>query len=150
MNTLIKVISVNISEEKGTVKQACSYIELDSTGVKHDAHAGNWHRQVSMLGVESVQRFEALSARKIAFGEFAENITTEGLELFHTKPGDRFFNDQVELEVTQIGKSCHGTSCNIFREVGACVMPKEGIFCKVVRGGTLKPGDSLMYAPKKQ
>jgi MOSC domain-containing protein YiiM len=148
MQTQIKIVSVNISEEKGTVKQACSSIVLDATGVKHDAHAGDWHRQVSMLGIESVQRFEALSGRKIIFGEFAENITTEGLELYETKPGDRFYNEHIELEVTQIGKSCHGTSCSIFREVGACVMPKEGIFCKVLRGGILRPGDTLAYAPK--
>ncbi|MDK2908913.1 MAG: hypothetical protein PWR20_480 [Bacteroidales bacterium] len=149
MERTIHIVSVNISEQKGTVKHPCDDIILGPLGVEGDAHAGKWHRQVSLLGVESIQRFEALSGRKVAYGEFAENITTAGLELYKTRPGDRFVGDEIELEVTQIGKKCHGTSCAIFVEVGDCVMPREGIFCRVVRGGKLKPGMKLLYIPKE-
>jgi len=144
----IKILSTNISVKKGTVKKPVDYIELNNNGIKDDAHAGSWHRQVSMLGVESFDRFSELAGRKINFGEFAENITTEGMELFHTAPFDRFSNKNIELEVTQIGKKCHGDSCAIYREVGNCVMPKEGIFVRVIRGGKVKSGDILEYHPK--
>ncbi len=144
----IKVLSVNISTEKGTVKKPVESIELTEKGIPNDAHAGSWHRQVSMLGKESFDRFAKLAGREINFGEFAENITTEGLELVNTKPGDRFVGENVELEVTQIGKKCHGDSCAIYREVGNCVMPKEGIFVWVKREGMLKPGDVLEYIPR--
>ncbi len=145
---LIKIISTNISVEKGTVKIPVDQIELNEYGVKGDAHAGSWHRQVSMLGTESFNKFSEIADREIAFGEFAENITTEGMELFKATPLDRFSNKNIELEVTQIGKKCHGDSCAIFREVGNCVMPKEGIFVRVLKGGTLKTGDVLEYRPK--
>jgi len=144
----IKILSTNISVEKGTVKKPVDQIELNNYGVQGDAHAGNWHRQVSMLGTESFKKFSEIAGREIAFGEFAENITTEGMELFKTTPLDRFSNANIELEVTQIGKKCHGDSCAIFREVGNCVMPKEGIFVRVIKGGTLKIGDVLEYHPK--
>ena len=144
----VKVLSVNISTEKGTIKLPVESIELNEYGVANNAHSGEWHRQVSMLGKESFDRFAKLAGREIKFGEFAENITTEGLELVNTKPGDRFVGENVEFEVTQIGKSCHGDSCAIYREVGNCVMPKEGIFLWVKRSGLLKPGDHLDYIPK--
>ena len=144
----IKILSTNVSVEKGTVKKPVSAIDLCGIGVEGDAHSGTWHRQVSMLGVESFNKFSKQAGREIAYGEFAENITTEGLELFKTAPLDRFKNDNIELEVTQIGKECHGDSCAIFREVGNCVMPKEGIFVRVVKGGNLKAGDELEYHPK--
>lgn len=147
-NKQIKIISTNISTEKGTIKKPVAQIELNDYGVKDDAHSGSWHRQVSMLGTESFKKFSEIAGRKIAFGEFAENITTEGMELFKTTPLDRFSNHEIELEVTQIGKKCHGDSCAIFREVGNCVMPKEGIFARVIRGGNLKAGDVLEYHPK--
>ncbi len=144
----VKVLSVNISKEKGTIKLPVSSILLDKTGVQNDAHSGNWHRQVSLLGIESFERFSKEAKRKITFGEFAENITTGGIELFKTLPLDRFVSDKSELEVTQIGKKCHGNNCSIFIEVGDCVMPKEGIFARVVKGGELKPGDEFVYMPK--
>ncbi len=144
----IKILSTNISTKKGTIKKPIEFIELNSHGVKNDAHAGSWHRQVSMLGTESFLKFSKEAGRKIEFGEFAENITTQGMEIFKTSPLDRFFNDNIELEVTQIGKKCHGDSCAIFREVGNCVMPKEGIFVRVIRGGIAKEGDVLEYKPK--
>jgi molybdenum cofactor synthesis domain-containing protein len=144
----IKIVSVNVSKEKGTVKKAVDFIELNENGIVGDAHAGDWHRQVSLLGIESVQEWEKLAKRKIEFGEFAENITTDGLTLFHTSPGDRFENEDIVLEVTQIGKKCHGDNCAIYREVGNCVMPKQGIFCRVLKGAKLKAGDVLRYEPK--
>jgi molybdopterin adenylyltransferase len=147
-NNMIEVLSVNISEKKGVVKHSVEEIVMDDKGINNDAHAGSWHRQVSMLGVESVERFEQKAGRKIEFGEFAENITTKGMDLFHTKPFDRFVNDDMEFEVTQIGKKCHGDNCAIYREVGNCVMPKEGIFVRVKKGGTLKAGAKFEYVPK--
>lgn len=144
----MKVISVNISKEKGTIKKPVESIELFAEGVKHDAHAGKWHRQVSMLGMESIRKFEKKAGRTIHCGEFAENITTEGLILYECLPFDIFQIGEVTLELTQIGKKCHGDQCAIFREVGNCVMPKEGIFCRVVRGGTVSPGDLIRYEPK--
>jgi len=130
MSTPITVVSVNISEKKGTIKIPVPEIVLNKLGVANDAHAGDWHRQVSLLADESVQRFTHAAGRKINYGEFAENITTKGLELVNTHPLDRLTIGDVELEITQIGKECHGTSCAIFKEVGNCVMPKEGIFAR--------------------
>lgn len=144
----IKILSTNVSTEKGTIKKPVEQIELNDHGIKDDAHSGKWHRQVSMLGIESFNKFSKEAGRTIDFGEFAENITTEGIELFKTSPLDRFSNKDIELEVTQIGKKCHGDSCAIYREVGNCVMPKEGIFVRVIRGGELKEGDVLEYHPK--
>ncbi len=144
----LKILSVNISEQKGTIKKAVDSIELTSTGVTNDAHAGKWHRQVSLLGHESIAKFEEKANRKIGFGEFAENITTEGVLLYNMHPLDILKNDDITLEVTQIGKHCHGDGCAIYREVGNCVMPKEGIFARVLKGGSLKAGDILEYYPK--
>jgi molybdenum cofactor synthesis domain-containing protein len=143
-----KVLSVNISKEKGTVKQPVEMIHLNATGVEGDAHSGKWHRQVSLLGRESFEKFSVLAGREIAYGEFAENITTDGIILYKTHPLDRFVMGEAELEVTQIGKKCHGDSCAIYREVGNCVMPKEGIFCRVIKPGTVKAGDVFEYHPK--
>jgi len=147
--TQIKVLSVNISEKKGTVKHPVNSIELNSYGVKNDAHSGSWHRQVSLLGIESFDKFSKEANRKITFGEFAENITTEGFELFKMSPLDILKGEKATLMVTQIGKKCHGDNCAIFKEVGNCVMPKEGIFAKVISGGTLTADDTFNYIPRK-
>jgi len=144
----ITVVSVNVSKEKGTIKKPVSSIILDKLGVKGDAHSGPWHRQVSMLAEESIDKFSATAGRKINYGEFAENITTRGIAVHLTNPLDRFAIGDVELEVAQIGKTCHGTSCNIFKEVGNCVMPKEGIFCRVINPGNIKAGDIINYSPR--
>jgi molybdopterin adenylyltransferase len=144
----LKILSVNISEKKGVIKKPVDSVVLNETGVLHDAHSGPWHRQVSLLGKESFDRFSLQAGRQLSFGEFAENLTTEGVELVTTRPLDRFVGENVELEVTQIGKECHGTSCAIFKEVGNCVMPKEGIFARVIRHGQVQPGDVLQYRPR--
>jgi molybdopterin adenylyltransferase len=144
----VKVLSVNISKEKGTIKQPVDAIELNEMGVKNDAHAGAWQRQVSLLARESIMKFEKNAGRKISFGEFAENITTEGILLHRTSPLDRLLIGDAELEVTQIGKKCHGSSCAIFREVGNCVMPLEGIFARVLKGGKVEAGNTVTWVPK--
>lgn len=145
----ISILSVNISLKKGTVKTPVNKIVVDAMGVVDDAHAGDWHRQVSLLGKESFDKFSIDAGRKVEYGEFAENITTEGMELFKTTPGDRFIIGNVELEVTQIGKKCHGKGCAIYTEVGNCVMPKEGIFCKVIKPGEIVAGDRMVYEPQE-
>ncbi len=145
----ITVVSVNISEEKGVIKKPVDKIVLNDKGVENDAHAGDWHRQVSLLAKESIDKFEEVLGRKLEFGEFAENITTEGITLYTMKPGDLLKIADVELEVTQIGKKCHGEGCAIFSQVGKCVMPKEGIFAKVLKTGTIKPGDEISYITKE-
>jgi len=143
-----KVISVNISEKKGTIKHPVEMITITGAGVMDDAHAGDWHRQVSLLAMESVEKFSKEAKRKINFGEFAENITTQGIDLPKCHIFDRFLIGDTELELTQIGKECHGTACAIFKEVGNCVMPKEGIFCRVLKTGKIKPNDRIVHVPK--
>jgi MOSC domain-containing protein YiiM len=142
-----KVVSVNISEKKGVIKNPVEEIIIYNQGVEKDAHAGDWHRQVSLLAKESIDKFEEVLGRKLNFGEFAENITTEGITLYTMKPGDRLKIADVEMEITQIGKKCHGDGCAIFSQVGKCVMPTEGIFAKVIHPGRIKPDDEVIYIP---
>jgi len=144
----IKILSVNVSVKKGTIKIPVDRIILSGTGVEGDAHSGNWHRQVSLLGKESFGKMESSAGRNLHYGEFAENITTEGFPIFQMKPLDRLISGSIVLEVTQIGKKCHGNNCAIMQEIGNCVMPKEGIFCRVIQGGELQEGDILEYYPK--
>ncbi len=141
----MKVVSVNISREKGTIKTPAKFIEVNESGIVSDAHAGDWHRQVSLLAIESIDKFAKKTGEKYQYGEFAENITTEGIDLIATTPGDKLKIGKVLLEVTQIGKECHGDACAIFLKAGKCVMPKEGIFCKVLAGGRISPNDEIVY-----
>lgn len=143
-----RVVSVNISQQKGTIKQPVPRILLNPDGIAEDAHCGLWHRQISLLASEDIELFSKEAGRQIAPGEFAENITTAGIDLGKVALFDRFRIGQVELEVTQIGKECHGDTCAIFREVGKCVMPKKGVFCRVLDGGEIKPEDSIEYIPQ--
>ena len=144
----IEILSVNLSAQKGTIKIPVDNALLDLRGIQGDAHAGSWHRQVSLLGIESIEKMEPAAGRKLNFGEFAENLTTRGYPLHTMRPLDRLISTNLELEVTQIGKKCHGEKCAIFRETGDCAMPREGIFCRVIRGGNIKPGDHLQYQPR--
>jgi molybdopterin adenylyltransferase len=144
----LKIVSVNISENKGTVKNAVKTIELFDLGIKGDAHSGNWHRQISLLGNESLLKMTEKTGRPLNYGELAENITTEGFPVYNLHVFDRLISGKVELEITQIGKKCHGGKCAIFRETGDCLMPTEGIFGRVISGGKLKAGDSLVHKPK--
>lgn len=149
MTSSPKVISTNISEKKGTIKTPVDYVYLNNTGVKGDAHAGMWNRQVSLLAFESIKRFEKEIGRDLECGEFAENITTAGIELHKLKPLDMLEIGECQLEITQIGKTCHGSSCDIFKATGDCVMPKEGIFGRVVRGGEVRANDEIVHIPKE-
>lgn len=142
------VVSVNISKETGTIKRPVSEITIDQRGVVGDAHAGLWHRQVSLLSQEDIDSFMTEMNRKISPGEFAENITVRGVDLNTACILDKLRIGGVEFEVTQIGKRCHGNECAIFQEVGKCVMPQKGIFCRVVSGGKIKAGDTVEYIPK--
>ncbi|MEI7526439.1 MAG: molybdenum cofactor synthesis domain-containing protein [Mariniphaga sp.] len=144
----IKVLSVNISQKKGTIKVPVDKISLSDIGIEGDAHSGKWHRQISLLGKESLDKSEPELGRKLNYGEFAENITTEGFPLYQMKPFDWLICGDILLEVTQIGKKCHGANCSIFQETGNCVMPKEGIFCRVLHGGDLQAGALFDYHPR--
>lgn len=136
------VKAVCISEKKGTAKKnvgECRFIE--DWGLEHDAHAGNWHRQVSLLSFDEVEKFRARGAN-VADGAFGENLLVEGFD-FKTFPvGTVFECNDVVLELTQIGKKCH-SECEIFHQVGDCIMPREGVFAKVLHSGVIKAGDEL-------
>ena len=151
MDKQSRVISVNISDKKGVIKEPVKQISINEQGVVNDAHAGDWHRQISLLAEESIMRFTKILGRNITYGEFAENITTKGIVLYTMTPGDiLYIGDDVILEVTQIGKKCHGEGCAIFSTVGKCVMPKEGIFCKVLQNGLIKNGDTITHIQKQK
>ena len=139
---MAKIISLNTSETTGIAKHPVDSVTLEPEhGVQGDAHARNWHRQVSLLAKESIDKMsEKLPG--LTPGSFAENITTEGLVLVDLPIGTRLASGNVELEITQIGKKCH-SKCNIYKEAGDCIMPNEGVFAKVITGGTLHKGDEL-------
>ena len=148
MSKNTEVVSANISVEKGTVKHSVPEIHLDERGIIGDAHAGAWHRQVSLLSQDSIDRFAAEMAIQLSPGDFGENIALRGIDLTTVAVLDRLQIGEVELEVTQIGKECHGDTCAIYRQVGTCIMPTEGLFCRVVHGGTIQPGDPVEYLPR--
>lgn len=134
------VTSVNISEKKGTPKHPVPEIRLKLRhGIAGDAHAGDWHRQISMLAEESVDKMRA-RLPQLKAGAFAENINTAGIDLKALPIGTRLQIGETEVEVTQIGKQCHN-DCAIKKTTGECVMPKEGIFAIVVKEGAVRPGD---------
>ncbi|MEW6375685.1 MAG: MOSC domain-containing protein [Thermodesulfobacteriota bacterium] len=139
-----KVLAVNISEDKGTKKiNVHSCVLLKDFGLKGDAHGGPWHRQVSLLANESIEKMRA-GGLNIGYGDFAENITTEGVDLVHLPIRTEIrIGNSVLLRVTQIGKECH-EHCAIYYQAGDCVMPKEGIFAEVVSEGEVKVGDAII------
>jgi len=138
------ILSVNISKNKGEIKipvPNCRLIE--DYGLEGDAHAGDWHRQVSLLAQENVDMMTAMGAKDLCPGIFAENITTKGIEL-HTLPvGTKLAVGSCLLEITQIGKECHN-HCAIYEQVGSCVMPTRGIFAKVLIGGVISNDDGIV------
>jgi len=137
-----KVVAVCISTNKGERKTPVASVELrEEHGIVGDAHAGPWHRQISLLAQESIDKMRALGL-DVTTGDFAENLTTEGINLPGLPIGTRLNIGETELEVTQIGKECH-TRCAIYHQAGDCVMPKEGIFARVLRGGVVRPGDAI-------
>jgi MOSC domain-containing protein YiiM len=140
------IVAVCISETKGERKRPVPWITLQKDhGIFGDAHAGDWHRQVSLLAIESIEKMRALGL-SVSAGDFAENITTIGIDLVALPVGSRLTIGAALLEVTQIGKECH-TRCAIYHQAGDCVMPKEGIFARVIHGGEIKPGDRIIQVP---
>ena len=139
---MAQVVSVNISEKKGTVKREVPEIQLKLRhGIVGDAHAGDWHRQISLLAEESVDRMRALLP-DLQPGAFAENVNTRGIELKSLPVGTRLRLGEAAVEITQIGKECH-SDCEIKRLTGKCVMPTEGVFAVVLREGTVRKGDEI-------
>ncbi len=139
---MAEVVSVNISEKKGTVKREVPEIRLKLRhGILGDAHAGDWHRQISLLAEESVDKMRSLLPG-LEPGAFAENINTRGLDLKSLPVGTRLRLGETVVEVTQIGKECHN-DCEIKKRTGKCVMPTEGIFAVVVTEGTVRKGDKI-------
>jgi len=143
--TLMKgrIRAISVSEKKGTRKVNVPGADLRvDCGIVGDAHAGKWHRQISLLAVESIEKMIA-SGADVSPGDFAENITTEGIDLLALSFGGRLrLGESVEIEITQFGKKCH-SDCEIFRQVGDCVMPREGIFARVIKPGRISVGDII-------
>lgn len=138
-----RIVAVCLSRETGVPKENVGRGYLrEGHGLEGDAHAGPWHRQVSLLGMESIAKMRALGL-EVGPGAFAENLTTEGIDLWRLPVGTRLrLGPEVLAEVTQIGKTCH-TGCAIFQKTGKCIMPQEGIFVRVIRGGWVAAGDAI-------
>ena len=145
---MAKILAVNISEKKKTPKITIPEGRLiEDFGLEGDAHAGKWHRQISLLGAESIEKARNGRTDGLCHGVFAENLTTEGIELFTLPVGTRLrVGAEAVLEITQIGKECH-EGCAIRQLVGQCVMPREGVFARVVKGGVVRAGDELAVLP---
>lgn len=138
-----RIVAVSISPKKGVKKTNVLLGNLiESHGLENDAHAGDWHRQVSLLAKESIARIRE-KGLDVNPGDFAENITTEGIRLWKFPVGTRMkLGEEALVEITQIGKECHNR-CAIYHQVGDCVMPREGIFVRVLKRGEVKPGDLI-------
>ena len=146
---MAEVMAVCISERKGVPKAEVPYIDVRRNhGILGDTHAGNWHRQISLLAEESVDTMRALGLT-LAPGAFAENILTRGLELKSLPVGTRLRVGETLLEVTQIGKECH-SHCEIFKKMGECIMPTNGIFTRVLHGGVMKEGDEINVCTEQE
>ena len=138
-----RIRAISISAKKGTKKTNVPEAEVKTDfGIVGDAHGGNWHRQISLLAIESIDKMIEMGADVLP-GSFAENITTQGMELPGLPIGSTLrVGKEIELEVTQIGKECHAR-CEIYQQVGDCIMPREGIFTKVIKAGRIKVGDTI-------
>lgn len=142
-----EIKGICISEKRGTVKHEVESADLiEDWGIKGDAHAGKWHRQVSLLSFEKIEAFRARGA-EVAFGAFGENLIVEGYDFKNLPVGTLFSCGDVLLEMTQIGKECH-SHCEIYRRMGECIMPHEGVFAIVKKGGVIRKGDILKIAEK--
>jgi MOSC domain-containing protein YiiM len=140
----MKIVSLSISKKKGTRKTTITEARLkENFGLEGDAHAGDWHRQVSFLASESIQQSRERGL-DVDFGDFAENIATSGIDWISVPVGTRFkLGDTALVEITQIGKECK-KKCAIFYQAGDCIMPREGVFAKVLRGGVIRCGDAII------
>ncbi len=138
-----KIIAISVSEKKGQQKHNVPEAMLiENSGIEGDAHAGFMHRQISLLGIESIETMRQRGA-KVNPGDFAENITVEGIVLYDLPVGTKLTIGDTELEISQIGKECH-TNCAVFYQVGSCIMPTEGVFAVVKKGGRIRQGDTLV------
>lgn len=136
------VLAVCISPKKGTEKKNVGSARfIEDWGVENDSHAGKWHRQVSLLSHDKVEEFRARGA-EVEHGAFGENLVVSGIDFRALPVGTHFVCNDVELELTQIGKECH-SGCAIYQKMGECIMPREGVFAKVIHGGTISVGDTL-------
>lgn len=144
-----KVIAVCVSEIKGVQKKNVHTAKfIEDFGIENDAHAGKWHRQVSLLSFEKIEAFKARGA-KVADGDFGENLVVQGIDFKSCPIGTRFRCNDVILELTQIGKECH-KGCAIFQVMGDCIMPREGVFTKVIHGGTISQGDNMEIVEQQE
>lgn len=144
---MARVVSINKSEKKGVIKTPQKEgLFIENFGLEGDAHAGNWHRQVSLLAEESIEKMKK-SIPELKDGDFAENLTTEGIVLYELDLGTRLQIGETIQEVSQIGKECH-KGCAIKQKVGECIMPNEGIFTVVLKGGNVKVGDEIKIINK--
>lgn len=143
MRNYMKVSAISLSKKKGTRKVSIDEAELvQDHGLEGDAHAGKWHRQVSFLASESIEKARR-QGLDVTFGDFAENIATLGVDWLEVPLGTRVrVGDSALVEITQIGKECHN-KCAIYYLAGDCIMPREGIFARVLKGGKIKPGDAI-------
>ena len=141
MEGIIKAVC--ISEKRGTVKKNINEVNvIKDFGLEGDAHAGKWHRQVSLLSFDKIEEFRARGA-EVEDGAFGENLVVQGIDFATLPIGTKFQCNDVVLELTQIGKECH-SGCAIFKKMGECIMPKQGVFTKVLHGGVIHPGDELV------
>jgi len=138
-----KIKAISISKNRGTSKHNISTAQAKAGfGLEGDAHAGNWHRQISLLAEESIEKIRA-KGTQVKSGDFAENITTEGIDLPSLKLGTKLrLGCEAELEIAQFGKECHG-KCAIFQQIGDCIMPREGVFGRITKSGRIKVGDTI-------
>ena len=143
-----KVIAVCVSKQKGTQKvNVGSARFVEDWGIEGDAHAGKWHRQISLLSHDRVEEFRARGA-VVEDGAFGENLVVEGFDFKALPIGTRFRCGEVILEMTQVGKECHA-HCQIYKVMGDCIMPREGVFARVIHGGTVSVGDELTFCEKE-
>jgi len=143
-----KIYSLSVSSEKGVRKKNVNSAEIsENYGIHGDAHAGEWHRQVSFLAIESIEKMKNLGL-DVKSGDFAENITTEGIDLCKLPVGSVLQSGEVRFIISQKGKICHN-KCAIYFQAGDCIMPREGIFAEVLSSGTLKANDPISVLPKK-
>ncbi len=144
-----KIDSINISVAKGTEKTEIPSCIVTMKGIEGDAHAGLWHRQISVLDKSSIDNFSNEKDIELSPGAFGENLVIDGIDLKKVSVLDRFITGEVELEVTQIGKKCHGDACSIFRRTGECIMPKVGLFTRVIKEGSIHKGQSVELVERK-
>ena len=138
-----QIRAISVSVVRGTKKKnVSSALAVENLGIQGDAHADNWHRQISLLAEESIDKMIARGA-DVKWGDFAENITTTGIDLSKLRVGSQLrLGTNVEIEITQIGKECH-SRCEIFEQVGDCIMPREGIFARILKGGVIEVGHAI-------